>query len=582
MQRSLPNQRPGLVSSRKSVFPSIIALVFLVGGLPCEPIIAGIAGHPDSWSANGEHAGWASSAEPPPGEAWPEGPTACLPDEGTPEPPATARAFSMMSAAGAIPLLGNYVVRTAYIIPEHRRPQPDAVANLQWALAGFQSWYRDQMVRYGFEPKTFRFETEEDGQTPRIHTIQVPVTESHLRANPWVNATSAAHQNGVPLYSRGEIWWLIPEAHLQAPDGSISGGVFLGRDYGAHMPGGIAMVGSDALARFAPAFLTEDEKYDGQVIPEIGSYPLVQSVSFPWFEGTTFSSTSSSVLGGSLHELSHALGLFHDFRDDENFKGNLMGNGLRGYRGSLVPELYSTDDCRLSYGAALVLNHSRYFNPNRAYQDNWGNRLKNLTPESLTPVAGAINIRFYAQDEVGIAAAWLIWNGHLVDELPISGESFTGGFDTPYYTAGALNDYAIIVFNQEGDKQGMGLGVFVEPGFNRAPRPFLRIHRSVVRVGETVYITSGNSYDPDESNNEALTTTWDLNADGTDDTLPTFSKDFLFQFESAGDWLVRAHVSDPQGATSASSLIPIRVLPPPAAKPIGPGGAGYDSRRNPK
>ena len=93
---------------------------------------------------------------------------------------------------------------------------------------------------------------------------------------------------------------------------------------------------------------------------------MKQDVTFAWFEGSSFSSLASSWLGALWHETGHAFGLPHDFRNDNNFHGNLMGNGLRGTRGSLFPEKYPQNYTRLEYASALVLNVSHYFNADNA------------------------------------------------------------------------------------------------------------------------------------------------------------------------------------------------------------------------
>src|SRR5688572_21188709 len=107
------------------------------------------------------------------------------------------------------------------------------------------------------------------------------------------------------------------------------------------------MVTGETLARMSEQFLTDDRLYAGLVIPAIGPYPLVPDVSFAWFDGTTVSSISSSAQGAVIHEVGHAFSLWHDFRNDYNANGNLMGNGFRGLRGSLFPRRYPLDDVGL-------------------------------------------------------------------------------------------------------------------------------------------------------------------------------------------------------------------------------------------
>ena len=121
------------------------------------------------------------------------------------------------------------------------------------------------------------------------------------------------------------------------------------------------LIAADGLAVGNIDDLGDETPYDGLVRPTVGPYPMKQNVTYPWFVGTTFSSVASADIGAMLHEMGHALGLPHDFRNDDNSHGNLMGNGLRGFRGWFDPARFVTDDLYLSYGDALALANSPYF-----------------------------------------------------------------------------------------------------------------------------------------------------------------------------------------------------------------------------
>jgi hypothetical protein len=56
---------------------------------------------------------------------------------------------------------------------------------------------------------------------------------------------------------------------------------------------------------------------------------------------------------------------------------------------------------------------------------------------------------------------------------------------------------------------------------------------------------------------------WDLNGDGIYDTPLTTSKILTNRFAVAGDWLVRARLTDPAGAQTVSAPIAVRILTPP-------------------
>lgn len=464
-------------------------------------------------------------------------------------------------AAVTVGAVTGCTVRVAYVVPTNRVAQAQGVSNLKNALKVYQDWYRDQMVRNGFGPKTFRYEMETNG-TPKVYTVGVPVRDDYLRGDLWSRTISAASAAGIPTWTSRQVWFLVPEAHLQSSNGTVVGGTALGASFGSGDDAGIAMMGGDALARYDPALLTNNLGYSGRVIPAIGPHPLVQNVSFPSFEGSTLSSVSSSVLGAGLHEMSHALGLPHDMRNDENFRGNLMGNGLRGFRGNLYPDRYPSDYTRISYAAALALNVSRYFNPVKTYTDNTGPTIT-VDATRTTPAAGLLELPFSAVDSSGLAAAWLALNGDLVGEMPLYGTSTNTLFRTAFYNPGAMDKFTISVFDTQGNKRSVDVSLMPKTGFNRAPRPFFKTPLRDPYVGELVQFDASGSSDPDGTTG-AIRVEWDTDGDGSFDAPPSFSKTLNHTFGQPGDRLVRIRVTDAFGGQTVSTPLPIRVLPRPS------------------
>jgi hypothetical protein len=453
------------------------------------------------------------------------------------------------------------VVRAAYVVPSNRTPQSNAVARLQLALRRYQDWYRDQMDRNGFGPKSFRYETEADGTTPKVYVADVSATDADLREDIWGRTISAASGAGVPIWTSRQVWWLISEAHAESSNGSISGGTALGASYGSGDDAGVAMLGGDSLARFHAAYLTNDSGYAGRTMPELGPYPLVQDVSFPWFEGSSLSSISSSVLGAGLHEMSHAFGLPHDFRNDENFKGNLMGNGLRGIRGNIHADKYPTDYTRLTYASALALSVSRYFNPVKNYTDNTAPSVSISTSGTNTPVNGLLKISFTASDPSQLAAAWLIRNGDLVGEMPLGGTTTNTYFETAYYSPGENDNFTVCVFDTQGNRRSVDRTIVTRSGFNRAPRPYLKLAVATAYVGQSVRLDVSSSEDPDGSVS-ALKVEWDYDGDGVFDTVPSTTKVLNRAFTTAGNFMVRARLTDSAGAQTISTPVPLRIIAP--------------------
>jgi Bacterial Ig domain len=443
-------------------------------------------------------------------------------------------------------------VRIAYVVPSNRTAQTDYKENLQFVIEMAQKWYKDNMEQNGFGPKTFIFETEENSPRPKIHLANVPETDSYLRgsgANELFNRTYIAAQNaGLSVGESGEIWLLIPETLLQNPDASFIGGLASGSLGGNGRQTGLAELSSSVIHLFNPQTILNNSSYNGQIIPAWGPYPLRQDVSFAWFEGTTFSSITSSYLGALCHEIGHSFGLYHDFRHDNNFFGGLMYNGLRGIRGSFFPSLYPIDYTRLEYSSALQLNQSHYFNTNKIV--NAPPSLNSNTSGNVTPMNGLLTIDFAYTGSVNLAYAQLInQNGDVIDEMILNQLSGNANFKTPYYTAGQNNTYRIALGDSEGNRSiSPSFVLNVSIGANQAPLPFLKISYP----NSPSSFSSASTTDP---NNDAFLTEFDFNNDGIFDTAPSYISEVSYSIPQQGPYLSSIRVTDVNGASYTSTPI---------------------------
>ena len=477
----------------------------------------------------------------------------------------------LMAKLKPIPDVSQPTFRCAYVVPSNRTPQTNAVLFLRNAVVFWQAWWRDQMERYGFGSKTFIYETEADQRTPKVHVVYVSETDADLRTDLWGRVLGAASNVGLPLFESKNVWCLFAETHIQSLDGSITGGAALGTGYGSGNSGGVALLGSDMIPRLNPAFLTNDTRYQGLVIPEFGPFPLVQDRSFPWFEGTTLSEISSVALGAPAHEIGHAFGLPHDSRDDDNFFGTLMGNGERGMRGNIFPARYTNDYVRLTYAAALALNRSRFFNAETQFPDNTAATVTIVSSNVQNPTGGLISVRFTATDASGMAAAWLVKQGGIIGELPMAGTNITTNFQTAYFDAAQTNQFTVVVFDQAGNRSDANAPIFVNAGFNAAPRPSVRLRPASILVGASVTADASKSSDPNDSPS-TLKVAWDIDGDGIIDTVPSYAKALTTNYARPGNYLVRAYVTDPSGATGVGTLIDVKAYEPRLKSSLGPEG----------
>lgn len=460
-----------------------------------------------------------------------------------------------------VPALPPAKVRIAYVVPSNRTPQPHYKENLQFAIEMAQMWYRNNMIQNGFGPKTFIYETEDESPRPKIHLVNVPETDDYLwGGNGYVlfERTKVAAKNvGLTVDFEGELWVLIPETHVQNPDGSFYGGLALGGGGGSGKNSGVIQLGSTIIQLFNPQRLLDNTPYAGQTVPEWGPYPLVQNSSFVWFEGETFSSLASSYLGALCHEMGHAFGLNHDARHDNNAFGGLMYNGLRGIRGSFFPTLYPTDYTRLEYGSSVQLNESHYFN--RIKTVNTAPSFTILTSNSLSPIDGLLNISFSATDSDSISYAQLFdYHGDVIDELVFnksitSPTAVTATFKTPYYTAGQSNSFYVSVCDRQGNRKVSSLFTLNVGVGNQAPKPFLKLlYPMAPNTGQFTRFDATATIDPNE---DSFTVEFDVNNDGIFDTPALDTHYFDYKIPQLGPYLSRIRVTDVHGASAVSSPI---------------------------
>ena len=77
----------------------------------------------------------------------------------------------------------DYIVKLFYFLPNDREPRQDIDAKIDKMLKQVQKFYADQMENYGYDRKTFRFETDADGNAV-VHHIVGKKDDAQYRKNP--------------------------------------------------------------------------------------------------------------------------------------------------------------------------------------------------------------------------------------------------------------------------------------------------------------------------------------------------------------------------------------------------------------
>ena len=220
------------------------------------------------------------------------------------------------------------IVRLIYFLPSDRSPQRDIDTRMDTLIKDAQLVFAGQMEHYGFGRKTFQFETDATGNAV-VH---------HVRGQ----FTDAYYQN-----QSGTVWEEI-NAHFDT-----STNIYL------------------------TALDVSTESLDGSACGYGGPHGTSGGTVLIPASGWCFEEIDVTV-----HELGHAFGLQHDFR-----------NNLEPWI-----DLYSTEPMTTSPCAAEWLDAHRYFNDHQTYFDQ-PTTLEMLSP---TPRPGGGPLRFRITDPDGL------------------------------------------------------------------------------------------------------------------------------------------------------------------------------------
>ena len=222
-------------------------------------------------------------------------------------------------------------VRLIYFLPSDRAPQQDIDTKLDTLIKDIQQFYAAEMQRHGFGGKTFACETDATGKAV-VHHVDGQFTDSYYRQN-----------------SFHKVWNEIRE-QFHTPQNIY----FIAMD-----------LGNERVGRWYYEVCSVGNSHGVN-----GGYVLIPA------SGDCFN------LKTAAHELGHAFGLQHDFRNDTYIMS------------------FGRDPNRLSECAAEWLDVHRYFNTNQS-QTHFDNP---TTVQMLTPFASppyAIGLHFEVTDPDG-------------------------------------------------------------------------------------------------------------------------------------------------------------------------------------
>ena len=262
----------------------------------------------------------------------------------------------------------NSMVRLVYFLPKDRSPRPDRVRALRQVIKDAQVFYADEMERHEYGRKTFTLETNNRGE-PVVHQVYGKFNENYYYNR----------------FTGLEVWKEFFE-HADDPEHIY----FFAIDLSNDMLSSGNTCGTAGVNYFSQ---------NGDTVPNVvGPGPLAMRYSNETqgeevLGGAVAIPASGSCferIGLTLHELGHAFGLQHDFREGIN-NGYVMS--------------YAHTKNRLSECAAEWLSVSRFFNSNPKPNNSPGSI--QLTSKPIYSSDG-ISIRFKVTDADGLHQAQLL------------------------------------------------------------------------------------------------------------------------------------------------------------------------------
>ena len=260
-------------------------------------------------------------------------------------------------------------VRLLYFLPNDRPYRPEVVQKMKDTIRTIQTFYAEQMEAHGYGKVTFRVETDSQGE-PIVHRVDGGHPFSYYD-NTLGSEVSSELQQAFDMMAN--IYFVVLGADaLRQGDGQPA----LGVGYRFSKNGGDALV------------------------PNEFSWDLV------------------------AHELGHAFGLGHDFRDGEYIMS------------------YGPGQSRLSQCAADFLAVHSYFNPDTPIEVGEPPTIKLISPRRYAPGSMSVPVRLQVNDSEGVYQVLLSAQGGLQACRGLNGDrngvvefEYNGGYGLNGFTS---------------------------------------------------------------------------------------------------------------------------------------------------
>lgn len=295
----------------------------------------------------------------------------------------------------------DYKIRLVYFVANDRKPTPDYDKKIRVLMHLVDDLYRSVLQAQGHKFKGLPFEMAQG--EPRVHLVN--------------GNREAALYNMAPCYDGYKQWGQIyPEIRtVFDPDRYVvlvfaetyddgpavegwPGGLGLGQRFSS--AGGLAMVSAAMLRKEVCATSVKEQLkllFDDTPI-------LDRHVRFalgPQGMTAKCSQHVRNCIGGLAHELGHAFGLLHDFRDDWR---NIMGNGFRNVHLNFQPGVPVNKKLGFFEDNTRLLLSCRHIAADLDFTDNDAPTVEVKMRAQLKAGTKTVKIKVDAADDRGLRA----------------------------------------------------------------------------------------------------------------------------------------------------------------------------------
>ena len=313
-----------------------------------------------------------------------------------------------------MPVDPAYQVRVIYFVPSDRKPVANWEAKLRVLVHYVDTFYRNDLQAKGWE--TAGLQWQRSGNEVKIHPVAGRRPAAYYNGEPAFDKNRQfqkiqAELTTLPVGKAGTLRLVLCETYDPGPSDVLWKGSFALGAYGSAR-GGLAMFSAhilrDEFCALSPR--NQTAKFFDRT-PLQGRRAMGHRMHSPRCE------FAEDGFGAVIHELGHALGLPHDFRDHDRY---VMSNGFRQIARNLSPQTPADRRVTFSDTSTMLLGSSRFLNPAINRNDN---QAPQAALEASVVAENRVRLTVSAGDSQGLRGFIVMDN---VAQVPVAGGPLNG------------------------------------------------------------------------------------------------------------------------------------------------------------